>query len=130
LTLPLKALAPDNTGGYFTVTPNDTNTADRFYDCIFLDTMGQTVIINEPSSGYVTYYLDAPTPNTDLGYILGSQSGRPNAISVMDAATISGGAMAVEPADGVNQLFAYSADGVAPSIALSHFGAWFFDRFQ
>jgi hypothetical protein len=48
----------------------------------------------------------------------------------MDAAIISGPPIAVEPADGENQLFAYSADGVAPGISLSYSPAWFFDRFQ
>ena len=130
LTLPVKAVAADNAGGYYSVSVTDTNTSDRFYDCIFLDTMGQTVVISESGSGYVTYYLDAPDPNLDLGLIMGSSSGRPNAISVFDACTISGGAMAIEPADGENTLFAYSADAQAPAISLAYFPAWFFDRTQ
>jgi len=131
LTLPPKAVAHDNTRGYYSVSVTDTNTSDRFYDCLFLDTMGQTVIINEPSVSYTYYYLDAPVPNLDLGLILGSNGGRPNAISVFSACqAISGGTMAVEPSDGENQLFAYSADGVAPSISVSYFPTWFYDRFQ
>ena len=40
LTLPVKQVAPDNAGGYYSVSVTDTNTNDRFYDCLFLDTMG------------------------------------------------------------------------------------------
>jgi hypothetical protein len=130
LTLPIKAVPPDNTGSYFTVTPFDSNSSDRFYDCLFLDTMGESVIVNEPTQGYVTYYADAPLPNYDLGLILGSQNGRANAISVLDATILSGGALTIEPADGDNQLFAYSADGLAPAIAFNYYPYWFFDRYQ
>jgi hypothetical protein len=131
LTLPIKTVAPDNVGGYYTVTPQSSNTSDRFFDCIFLDTMGQTVVINEPSSGYLTYYIDAPDPNVSLGRIMGSQAGRPDAIGVMDNTPyISGGPLFVEPADGDNMLFVYSADGVAPNVSLSYFAAYYFDRTQ
>ena len=93
--------------------------------------MGQSVIVNEPSGGYVTYYIDQPEPNLNLGLILGSQGGRPNAVSVMDDGTvISGPAIAIEPADGENMLFAYSADALAPGMALSYSPAYFFDRTQ
>jgi hypothetical protein len=129
LTLPVKAVAPDNVGGYYTVSVTDSNTSDRFYDCLFLDTMGQCVTINEPSTGYVNYYVDAPDPNVSLGRIMGSQNGRPNAISVMDNCTaISGGPLYVEPADADNQLFVYCADGSAPNVSLSYFPCYFFDR--
>jgi hypothetical protein len=131
LTLPVKAVAADNSGGYYSVSVTDTNTSDRFYDCIFLDTQGQTVVINSAGSGYINYYLDAPEPNLDLGLIMGSSQGRPSAISVFDACqAISGGAMAIEPADGENALFAYSADAQAPNISVSYFPAYYFDRTQ
>jgi hypothetical protein len=131
LTLPVKAVAPDNLGGYYTVSVTDSQTSDRFLDCIFLDTQGQTVVINEPTSGYVTYFLDAPDPNVSLGRIMGSQLGRPDAISVMDNTPyISGGPLFVEPADGDNLLFCYSADASAPNVSLSYFPAFYFDRIQ
>jgi hypothetical protein len=111
------------------VSVTDSNTSDRFFDCLFLDTMGQTVVINEPTSGYVTYFLDAPDPNVSLGRVMGSQNGRPDAISVMDNCTaISGGPLYVEPADGDNLLFCYSSDGSAPNVSLSYFSHYFFDR--
>ncbi|HEY2090123.1 MAG TPA: hypothetical protein VGH54_29395, partial [Mycobacterium sp.] len=129
LTLPVKAVAPDNVGGYYTVSVTDSNTSDRFFDCLFLDTMGQTVVINEPTSGYVNYFIDAPDPNVSLGRIMGSQNGRPDAISVMDNCTaISGGPLYVEPADADNLLFCYCADGTAPNVSLSYFSCYFFDR--
>lgn len=132
LTLPIKGVAADNTSGYYQVSVTDTNTLDRFYDLIFLDTMGQTVIVNESSgSGYLTYYIDAPDPDRSLGQVLGSWNGRPSAVSVMDACqAISGGPLAVEPADGENQLFCYVADGVAPAIGVSFWPSYFYDRFQ
>ncbi len=129
LTLPVKAVAPDNVGGYYTVSVTDSNTADRFLDCIFLDTQGQTVVINEPTSGYLSYYIDAPDPNVSLGRIMGSQGGRPNAISVMDNTPyISGGPLFVEPADGDNLLFCYSSDASAPNVSLSYYPNFYFDR--
>ena len=108
----------------------DSNTSDRFYDAIFLDTQGSTIVINEPGNGYLTYYIDEPDPIVTVGNIMGSQIGRPGATSVTDNAVISGPPMAIEPTDGDNILFAYSADGVAPAIAVSYFARYFFDRFQ
>jgi hypothetical protein len=131
LTLPLKAVAPDNLGGYYTVSPTCSNTADRFFDVLFLDTMGQLVYVNEPSAGYLNYYIDAPDPNVSLGRVMGSQGGRPDAISVMDnCPAISGGPLHVEPADGDNALFVYCADASAPSVSLSYYAAYYFDRTQ
>jgi hypothetical protein len=130
LTLPVKAVAADNTGAYYTVTPFSSNSADRLTDCIFLDTMGSSVVVNEPTQGYVNYYIDEPQPNLSLGYVLGSNGGRPNAVSVLDNTVVSGGAIALEPADGDNQLFTYSADALAPVISVSYYPRWFFDRFQ
>jgi hypothetical protein len=130
LTLPIKRVAADNTGGYYTVSVTDTNTSDRFYDVIFLDTQGQTVVINEPSTGYITYYIDAPDPNVAVPNIMGSQFGRADAISVLDNTILSGGPLHVEPADGDNQLFVYSADASAPAISMAYYPAWYFDRTQ
>lgn len=128
LTLPQKAVAADNTGGFYTVSVTDTNTSDRFYDVIFLDTMGQTAVINEPSTGYSTFWIDEPGTLADLGLHLGSNSGRPNAISVMDACpALSGGPITLEPADGDNMVFAYCIEG-APAIGLTYYPRWFFDR--
>ena len=126
LTLPFKAVAPDNVGGYYSVSVTDSNTSDRFYDCLFLDTMGQTFIINEPTTGYVNYYIDQAPPTTDLGYIMGSQFGRPDAISVADACqSIGGGVISLEPND--NLLFVYAMEG-APNVGVSYFPNWFYDR--
>jgi glycine rich protein len=127
LTLPLKAIPADNVDGYFTVLVSDTNGSDRFFDCLFLDTQGQSVIINEPSAGYVNYYLDEPDSTTDLGLHLGSQFGRPAAISVMDACTISGGPLTLEP--GTNALLAYCQEG-APAISVSYWPRWFAERLE
>lgn len=128
ITLPVKAVAPDNLDGYYTVRVTDSNISDRYLDCIFLDTMGQTVVVNEPASGYVTYYIDAPDPNVNLGRIMGSQGGRGEAIGVFDACTLSGPSLHVEPADGDNLLFVYCADASVPNVSLSYFPCFYFDR--
>ncbi len=131
LTLPVKAVAADNASGYYSVSVTDTNNSDRWNDCIFLDTQGQTVVISGTGGGYISYYLDAPEPNLDLGLIMGSSQGRPSAVSVFDICqAISGGAMAIEPADGENSLFAYSPDALAPNISVSYYPRFFFDRIQ
>jgi hypothetical protein len=127
LTLPLKAVASDNTLGYYTVLVTDSNASDRWYDCLFLDVQGQTAIVNEPSTGYYNYYFDQPDPCHDLGLYLGSQVGRPQAVSVMDAMTVSGGPLTVEP--GLNTLLAYAQEG-APSISVTYFPAWYAERLE
>jgi len=129
LTLPLKAVAPDNLGGYYTASVTDSNTSDRFYDCLFLDTMGQLVVVNQAAPGYITYYIDAPDPNVSIGRVMGSQLGRPDAISVYGPNTvISGGPLYVEPADGENMLFVYCADASAPNVSVTYSPCYFFDR--
>jgi hypothetical protein len=91
--------------------------------------MGQTIVVNEASSGYITYLLDAPDPNTLLGHVLGTQTDRSAAVSVLgDTPIISGGPLTVEPSEGDNLLFAYCADAAAPGIGVTYFPAWFFDR--
>jgi hypothetical protein len=92
--------------------------------------MGQSVNVSQPSAGYVNYYIDEPAPNVSHSYILGSQGGRANAIGVLDNTISSGGVIALEPADGDNQLFTYSADALAPVISVSYYPRWFFDRYQ
>ena len=129
LTLPIKKIPADNTQAIFTVSVTDSNTSDRYYDLIALDTQGQTVVINEPTSGYITYYIDTPSPNVDLGDHSGSSNGRSAAISVLDNSIVTG-PLYLEPADGDNLMFAYSADAQAPNIDAAYNSAWWFDRYQ
>lgn len=129
VTLPVKQIPPDNTQASFAVSVTDTNTADRWYDAILLDSQGQTVLVNEPSTGFLTYYLDAPNPDQQLGNVLGTQSDRSASVSVMgEMPAYSGGPMAVEPADGVNVLFAYCAGALAPAIGVQYAPTYYFDR--
>jgi hypothetical protein len=126
ITLPWKDIPPDNSTSYFTVTVQSSNTSDRFLDVLLLDTAGETVIINEPSTGYTSYFIDEPDANVLLGRHMGSSSGRSSAISVLDACqALSGGALTVEPGD--NILLAYCVEG-APAIGVSYFPRWFIDR--
>ena len=126
LTLPYRDIAPDNQSAVFTVSVTDTNGSDRFLDVLFISTDGQTAIINS-TNGYVTYYLDEPDPDRDLGRSLGSQFGRPDAISVMDTATLSGGPLTVDPSQAAAILLVYSVEG-APAVALSYWARYFLDR--
>ena len=130
LTLPYKDVAPDNTSAVFTVSVNSGQTGDRFLDCAFLSTDGQTLIVNG-TNGYVTMYADEPDPDRDLGRILGSQLGRPNAISVMDTAMLSGGPLTVDPAQSAAILLVYCADPPplgSPAISMSYSARFWADR--
>lgn len=127
LTLPYKDIAPDNQSAVFTVSVTDTNTSDRFLDALFLDTTGQTIELGPPS-GYVSFYIDEPDPDRDLGRVLGSQFGRPDAISVIDSAlSLSGGPLTVDPSQSGGVLLVYAIEG-APAVAMSYFSRYFLDR--
>jgi hypothetical protein len=124
LTLPYKDIAPDNQGSFPTVTITDSNTSDRFLDMMFLDTLGQTFVVNE-ATGYTDYYIDEPTSDRALPRVLGSNNGRPDAISVSDFSTMSGGPITVDP--GTNMMLVYCVEGV-PNVAGSYFARWYLDR--
>jgi len=125
LTLPLRELPPDNLSGYFTVTITDTNTADDFQDILFLDTMGQTVII-QTATAYMNFWLDEATADRDIGLIMASAADRDTAISVLDSATVTGGPLSVDPS-GNQSLLVYAVEG-APSCELVYNPRWFLDR--
>ena len=128
VTLPDKALPPDNTAAYFTVTITDTNTSDDFSDLMFLDTMGSTVIINS-SVAYGSFYFDEPA-RPDLGRILGSQFDRSDAVSVLDQIlSISGPPLMVDP-EGNQSLFVWSLDGGAPTAFCAYSPRWRVDRMR
>lgn len=124
LTLPNKDIPPDNTTAVYQVIIASTNSSDVITDVMMLDTMGQTVQINE-ATGYSTMYIDEPTPDRDIGRIMGSQYDRNYAISIMDSAFPSGGPLTLEPGD--NILFAYCVEG-APALVASYFPRYFIDR--
>ena len=126
LTLPLKDVAPDNASGLYTITLTDTNTADTFLDALFLDTLGQTVMVNIATAGaYTTFYVDEPSADRDLGRVLGSSFDRGAAISVLDSTFVSGGPLFLTPGD---QLWlVYAVEG-APALGITYFPRWFLDR--
>jgi hypothetical protein len=129
LTLPVKKIPPDNTQASFAFSITDTNTSDRWYDLILIDSKGQLVAINEPTTGFQTYYLDAPDPNTQVGNVLGTQTDRSAAVAVMgEMVAYSGGPMAIEPADGENTLFAYCPGALAPAVGVTYSDTYYFDR--
>ena len=128
ITLPVADIAPDNTKALFKITVTDTDTSDRFLDCLFLDTLGQTHLINTSGGAFENIWIDEPAPTRDLGRVLGSAGDRTQAFSVLAVAgppegslLISGGPLTVDPGD--NLLFAYCIEG-PPNI-----GAWYYPRF-
>jgi hypothetical protein len=130
VTLPIKDYAAHNDQSYFTVSIQDSDQGDSFQDVIFLDTTGQTAIINiAPGTPgynqYVSYYLDEPTADRDLGFVGASTQGRQHQVSVFDYALLSGGPLYITPGD--NILLAYSPAG-APNIGVTFSPRWFLDR--
>ena len=130
LTLPVKDYLAYNDQSYFTVSVNDTDTGDRFMDMLFLDTTGQTALVNIDSgqSGYgqyVNYFFDEATPDRDLGFVGASMQDRQHQISVLDYAMISGGALYIGAGD--NLMLCYSTSG-NPNLALSYAPRWYLDR--
>jgi hypothetical protein len=124
ITIPFKDVPPDNTMWYMTATVTDTDGTDRFLDLMFLDTMGQTVYIEE-TVAYAEYYIDAPSADRDIGRISESQYSRSAAVSALDNAVVSGGPIVADPGD--NQLMAYSFDG-APALTASYYARYWIDR--
>jgi hypothetical protein len=129
VTLPVKDYIAYNDQSYFTVSINDTDTVDRFMDVLFLDTLGQTTIINidpsQPSYGqYINYFIDEATPDRDLGFIGASFQDRQHQMSVMDYAQ-SSGPLYISPGD--NLFMVYSPSG-APDLAIQYAPRWYLDR--
>lgn len=124
LSLPSKAIPSDNNQAVYYVSVNSSNSSDRIQDVIMLDTMGQTIYIND-SLSYAQFFVDEPTPDVDIGLVLGSKYDRPYAISVLDSAFPSGGPLTVEPGD--NVLFAYCYEG-APALVCNYFPRYYIDR--
>jgi hypothetical protein len=127
LTLPVKLVDPSNTSSFFTVSITDSDQLDQFLDVLFLDTQGSTVIVNLPAgaSNYVNMFIDEPTADRDLGLILGSDLDRSQAVSVMDAAIISGSPFYILPGD--NTFLAYTTAG-APNLGVSYLNRWYLER--
>lgn len=126
LTLPVKDIDPSNTSAYFTVSVSDSDQSDQYLDILFLDTQGQTVLLNiPPGNTYTNFFIDEPTADRDLGRVLGSDLDRSQAISCLDSAILSGGPFYLLPGD--NTFLAYSPSG-APNLGVSYLPRWFTDR--
>jgi hypothetical protein len=125
LTIPLNELPPENTNAYYTVSITDTNTSDTYYDILFLDTQGSTVIVTAANE-YAAMWIDEPYADRDIGMVLGSVFDRSTAISLMQGSVVSGGPVTVDP-DGNQSLLCYAVEG-APSVQMTYFPRWFMDR--
>lgn len=125
LTLPGKELPKQNLAAFYTVSIESSDTADTFYDILFLDTLGSTVII-QTLTPYTNLYTIAPGSLRDIGMVLGSSLDMANAISVLDQAIVTGGPLTVD-LDGNQALLLYSTSG-APSCQMTYFPLWYLDR--
>jgi hypothetical protein len=132
ITLPIKDYDSEASEVFYTVSIHDTNGNDRFQDLLFLDTMGQTVLVSiaEGTAGdgrYSTFYVDEPAIDLDLGQILGTGSGRDRAISVLDMALATGGPLYIDGQ--ANTFLVYSTSG-APNLGVTYSPRWYSDRLE
>lgn len=128
--LPVKEYDKSNTEVNFSVSVISSANGDRFQDVLFLDTTGETLLVNVPQGHpayglYANYFVDEPAVNRDFNAVLASQHGRDRAVSVLDSAILSGGPFFMVPGD--NYLLAYSTYG-APNVAVRYNPRWFVDR--
>lgn len=130
VTLPVKDYVAYNDQSYFTVSINDTDSSDRFMDVLFLDTLGQSVLINidpgQPGYGqYVNFFIDEATPDRDLGFVGASMQDREHQVGVLEYTQISGGPLYIGPGD--NIFLVYSTSG-APNLSVTYAPRWYLDR--
>jgi hypothetical protein len=123
LTLPCRDIADDQTAAYTTVGFTSTNANDRALDIAVVDVTGQFLLLNVSGAGYPNYWWDIPDADRDWGRILASTFDRPQAISILDSAILSGGPLMVDP-DGPGWLVAYSPDAGAPSLTAGFWKAF------
>jgi len=127
ITLPIAELPPGNTSAYFTLTVNSGQTADRYLDVVFLDTQGQTVLINTSGTGWNNIWLDPPDRDRDLGMVLGSDADRDRSYSLTQwVDRWPGGAFYVRP-NTHNRLLLYAQQG-CPSATLTYLPHYLVDR--
>jgi hypothetical protein len=125
MTIPDRALPPENVTAYYQYRIESDHPNDRWSDLILLDTQGETVLITQPDANqYTQYFIDEPTADQDIGLISGARGDRRTAVSVLAETWASGGPITVEPGD--NQLFVYSADG-PPALQVSYTPRWMVD---
>ncbi len=128
ITLPILDIDPSNTSALFTVSPVSSDINDTFFDVLFLDSQGQTLIVNLPDgTAYGNIWIDEPTSERDAGRVLASNLDRAQAVSILGDSIFSGGPFYIVSGD--NVLLAYSVSG-APDIAVSYLARWFNDRLR
>lgn len=128
ITLPLAEIATGNiTAAYFTLTVTSGQTADRYLDVVFLDTQGQTVLINTTGTGWNNIWIDAQDREHDLGGVYGSDADRDRAYSLTSwVDRWPGGAFMVRP-DSHNRLLLYAQQG-CPAATLTYLPHYLVDR--
>jgi len=134
ITLPIAEISPGNSDATFVVTVTDTNTSDRFYDVLFLDTAGQTVLLNSNVTAFAqNIWLDVADLDRDIGGIYASDTDRDRARSMLaycdpNSTRITGGPMIVTP-NAHNRMLVYSQQG-NPGLSVNYYPHWWQDRLQ
>jgi hypothetical protein len=128
VTLPLADIPPGSLSPYFALTVTSTNTSDRYYDVLFLDTQGQLWLLDVGGASiFKNIWLDQPDSSRGLGRVLGSDVDRDRAVSATQYLTrASGGPLAVYPGRN-NRLLAYSAQG-CPGVTAFYPPQWWSER--
>jgi hypothetical protein len=127
ITLPVRDLAPDQADATFTITVTDSNTSDRFYDVLLLDTEGTTIMLNGTAPGYQNVFIDGPDTDRAIGPVLGSYTDRDAASSILDDTIVSGPPISADPGD--NWVLVYAPTGV-PGMFASYLPRWWLDRLR
>lgn len=126
LSLPNREIPVDNTQSFYTMQIDDTDGSDAFMDVLFMDSQGQTIIVNEPSLQFAQVFIDLADSSRDLGMILGTTTDRTRAVSVMDNTFATGGQLLLVP-DVTNSILVYSTAG-APGLLGGYYAQWWVDR--
>jgi hypothetical protein len=127
LTLPNYEMPHDNLNAIFTVTINSTISTDVINEILFIDTMGDTVMISTVND-YSRFLIDEPTGIRDVGKISGTIADRGDGISVLPRSIISGIPLGVDPSADANQsLMVHSNDGT-PGGEFTYFPRWRSER--
>lgn len=124
VTLPLRAIPADNSLTTYTFAFNHSAGADAYSDFMLLDTRGQTVIADPPST-VAAIYIDEPAILATIGNVYASASGRTMAYGIMDTALVTGGPFIFEPGD--DRMLVW-ADTTSPTLTTTYYPRWLDER--
>ena len=131
LTLPVKAVAPDNVGGYYTVSVTDSPTPQTGSSTASSSTpRGRRSSSTSRSADTSTITLDAPDPNVSLGRDHGQpeRAARTRSASWTTPRTSPAARSSSSPPTGTACCSAIPPTAPRRMSSLSYFAAYYFDR--